>query len=298
MSTRSFGKCGFALAASFILISLGATSFAQGTGDQSSYMELSWMKVKQDKVAEFGQLSARIADANRRGKGDTWVAYTDMYGKDNYVWMASARSSLSDVEPAMNKFLGALKEFMGYSPDRFFAEASKTVESSGTQLWRHRYDLSWNLKDSPDWQAKLAQAHYVAVITVHVKPGHFLDAEKQVKMVSDAVTASGDKQIGLVSQVIMGGDFGTMFVRIPLGSVADIGEMMTARKALGEDGYRKYSEMAAQDYASVDYSLKRIMPEWSNPPASFVGANPAMWKVKPVVAAAKPKPAESAKAAQ
>jgi len=297
MSAISFRKCSSIVAASLVVITGGAAKcLAQGTSDQPSYMELSWMKVKQDKVAEFGQMSARIADANRRGKGATWVAYSDMYGKDNYVWMASARSSLAEVEPSTEKFLGALKEFMGFTPDRFFAEASKTVESSGTELWRHRYDLSWNVKDSADWQAHLAKAHYVAVITIQVKPGKTVDAEKQIKMVSDAVAGSDNKTVGLVSQLIMGGDSGRMYIRVPFESVAGVGQMVSVRKALGEEGYRTFSEMSAQDFASVDYSLKRLIPEWSNPPAGFVEANPTMWKVKPMVTA-KPKPAAASKPA-
>ena len=297
MSTLSSRKCSSIVAAFLVVISAGAAKcFAQATSDQSSYMELSWLRVKQDKVAEFGQMSARIADANRRRKGDTWVAYADLYGRDNYIWFAAARPSLADVEPAMNKMMGAVKEFMGYTPDRFFAEASKTVESSGTELWRHRYDLSWNVKDSADWQAHLAKAHYVAVVTIHVKPGKTVEAEKQIKMVSDAVAGSDNTTVGLVSQLIMGGDAGRMFIRVPFESVTEVGTMISARKALGEEGYRTFSEMSAQDFVSVDYSLKRLVPEWSNPPAGFVEANPAMWKVKPVVTA-KPKPAAASKPA-
>jgi len=264
---------------------------AQQMADEPRYMELSWMRVKQDKTAEFAQMSARIADANRRGKGDTWVAYADLYGRDNFVWMAAGRKSLGDIEPGMNKFMGAIKEFMGYSGERFFAEASKTVENSGSELWRHRFDLSWNLKDGEDWEAHLAKAHYVAVVTIRVKPGHVLDTEQQIKMVSEAVTGSSDsKAVGLVSELVMGGEAGRFYVRIPFESLADFGQMPSVRRLLGDEGYRKYSEMTAQDFASVDYSLKRIVPEWSSPPAGFVEANPAMWKMKPMVTA-KPKPA-------
>jgi len=284
--------CSLAAASLSLVLTVAPACFAQQTSDKSSYIELSWMRVRQDKLAEFGQLSARVAEANRRGKGDHWVAYQDLYGTDNQVWMVSGRQSLADIEPGMTKFTGAIKEFMGYSPEHFFAEASKTVEASGSQLWRHRFDLSWNVKDSADWEGRLAKSHYIAVITLRVRPGRMVETEKQIRTVADAVTAAKTETAGLVSQLIMGGDPGTFCVRIPLESVAGLEQMTSARQALGEEGYRNYSEMSEKDFASVEYKLKRIVPEWSSPPPSFIAANPTMWKVK-AMAPAKPKPASA-----
>lgn len=148
MSERSLLRC--CALTSLVLSVFTVTCLAQQVSEPSSYIEISWMRVKQDKVAEFNQLALRVADANRRGNGDNWIAFMDMYGRDNSIWFASARQSLNDVEPGMNKFMGAIKEFMGYSPDRIFAEISKTVEASGTQLCRPRLDLGWNVKDMAD----------------------------------------------------------------------------------------------------------------------------------------------------
>lgn len=276
---------GRSLAAISLLFISASVCLAQQTSDQSTYIEVTWLKVKQDKVAEFGQMASRIADANRRAKGDHWIAYVDMYGKDNNVWMAALRSSLTDVEPGMNKFMGAVKEFMGYSPERFMAEASKTTDSSGTELWRQRFDLSWNIKDAADWSERVAKAKYMAVVTIRVKPGHILDAAKQIEMVRDATLTRGDGTSGAVAQLVMGGDPATFYIRIPFESLADLEKMPSPRTVLGDEAYRKYSEMAAQNYLSLDYSFRRAVTEWSNPPASFAEANPAMWKVKPVVSA-------------
>lgn len=282
--------------AACILFLSGAAGLclAQQTSDQTSYLELSWMRVKQDKVAEFGQLASRIADANRRGKGDQWIAYMDYYGRDNYIWIVSRRNSLTELEPAMNSFMGAVKEFMGYSPERFMAETSKTVEASGGELLRQRFDLSWGIKDADDWTAHLAKAHYVAVITVHVKAGHMADVENQLRTLKDAVVGHEDAPPGSVMQLLFGGDPGTFYVRIPLESITDMNKMVSPRGALGEEGYKRYSEMTAQNIVSFDYALKRFVPEWSNPPAAFIEANPTMWKVKPI-APAKPKAAASEK---
>src|SRR5438067_13315854 len=122
MSHRSLLKGCSAAACLFIVGAFAVPCFAQQMSDQGGFVEVSWMRIKQDKVAEFGQLATRIADANRRGKGDNWLAHMDMYGRDNYVTMGAMRSSLDEIEPGMNKFMGSIKEIMGYSLERFMGD--------------------------------------------------------------------------------------------------------------------------------------------------------------------------------
>jgi hypothetical protein len=248
------------------------------------------MKVKQDKVGEFGEIARRIADANRRGKGDNWTAYTDFYGTDQYVAMASIRPSLDAIEPGMNKFMGSLKEVMGFNPERFFAETAKLLESSGSELRRRLLDLSWGVKDTQDWMSHMAKAAYIGTVTIKVKPGRILDAEKQLIMVKEAASNKEGQAAASVTQVMFGGSIGTFYITVPMESLADISKMGGARNILGEEAYRTYSQMAAENYISAEYTLRRAVPAWSNPPASYLESNPKLWTVKPV-AAAKPKPA-------
>jgi hypothetical protein len=288
MRTRTLLKSCPAVAALFVVTIAPLLSSAQTQGEPG-YLETSRLKVRQDKVAEFNQLAMRIADANRRGNGDHWTAIVDMYGRDNFVWMVASRNSLSEIEPGMNKFGSAVKEFMGMPLDRLMAEASKLTDSSTSELRVRRPDLSWNITDMPSWMARVARAKYLAVVNIHVKPGHIVDAEKQVMMIRDAMNGKPEAMAASVSQVRFGGDPGTLWITIPLAEITDIDKMSSPRTVLGEEGYRQYSEMAAQNYASVEFSLKRFVPEWSNPPAAFVEANPKFWTVKPVPAMAKPK---------
>lgn len=282
--------------AGLLILSGAGLCTAQTSPDQPAYLELSWQHVKQDKVAEYGQLSTRVADANRHGKGDHWVAYADYYGRDNTIWFGAARASLSDVQTGAKNFLGAVKEFMGYTPERFLAESSKVCESSGTELMVYRFDMSWNVKNSDEWSALLAKAKYVQFVVAKVKPGHMLDAEKQMGVLRDAILAKSPTAAGVITQLVTGGDPGTFVVRMPLQSVEDLAGVPGPRAVLGEDGYKQYSEMTAQNFSSFDYSLKELVPEWSNPPDSFVKANPDMWKPKPA-ATAKAKPAPDKKPA-
>jgi hypothetical protein len=279
------GGCS-AAAALFVMTVTPLPSSAQMT-TEPGYLETTWIKVRQDKVAEFNQLAIRVADANRRGKGNNWTAAVDMYGRDNYVWMTSIRNSLGEIEPGMNKFGGALKEFMGFSWDRFASETSRLTDSSGTELRVRHPELSWNINDMPSWLAQVGKAKYLAMIVLQVKPGHLADAEKQLMMIRNAANGKAEAMAASVSQVSFGGDPGTFWITIPLSEIADMNKMGSPRTLLGEEAYRQYSEMSAQNYAKVEYSLKRFVPEWSNPPAAFVEANPKFWTVK--VPVAKPK---------
>ncbi len=263
---------------------------AQQSSDPGGLIEVTWIKVKQDRVSEFDQMARRIADANRRAKGDNWVAYTDFYGADQYVQMASTRSSPEAIETGMNKFMMSVKEIMGYTPDRFFAEAAKLAESSGTELRKRRWDLSWGSTDGQDWFSKMAKAAYVASVVVKVKPGRIPDAEKQMSMIKQAATNKGETSAGMVSQVVLGGSAGTFYVTIPMKSLRDIGAIPSPSSMLGEEGYRNYSQMSAENYASVEVRLRRSVPAWSNPPASYLEANPKLWTVK---AQASPKSKEA-----
>jgi hypothetical protein len=293
MFTRTELAICFSRLACSVLLAGAGLCFAQDTSKQPGYLELNWFRVKQDKVAEFGQLANRIADANRRGKGDHWIACMDIYGRDNHVWMLVRRTNLAEIEPGMASFFGALKEFAGYSPERFMAESSKVVESSGAQLLRVRMDLSWGFKDVDEWTQLVAKSRYMAVVTVHVKPGRTLDADTQLRTLKEAIVSHGETSAASVVQLVLGGDPGTLYVRIPLESVTDIEKMGSPRGALGEEGYKRYSEMSAQNISSFEYTLMRFVPEWSNAPESFIQANPALWKVKPMIAA-KPKAAATA----
>jgi hypothetical protein len=275
------------------LIVVGALALpcsAEQSSDPGGFIEVTWMKVKQDRVSEFDQMARRIADANRRAKGDNWVAYTDFYGTDQYVQMASTRSSPEAIEAGMNKFMMSAKEIMGYTPDRFFAEAAKLVETSGTELRRRRWDLSWGSTDGQDWFSKMAKAAYVASVVIKVKPGRAADAEKQMLMLKQAATNKGEGSAGMMSQVVLGGAAGTFYLTVPIESLRDIAAIQSPSSMLGEEAYRNYLQMAAENYASVEIRLRRSVPAWSNPPASYLAANPKLWTVK---AAPAPKPKEA-----
>jgi len=255
--------------------------------------ELWWGKIKQDRVAEFGTLATRIADANRRGKGDNFIAATDFYGNEGTVYVQSSRSSMDEIEPAMTKFYGSIREYLGFSPERFAAEVSKLVDESHTELRIRRPDLSVS-KDPDTSNRAFGSAKYVVSVRYNVKVGHLPGAERQFLQVKKAADSSAAVTMPVaISQSMAGKPGMTFYVLIPLASIADYGRTPSIRKVLSEEAYEQFAREFPENFESVDTRVLRVVPEWSNPPAAVVQVDPKFWNPKPA-ATAKPRQATEA----
>jgi len=65
------------------------------------YLDMFIAKVRPDKRAEFDAISKKVADANRRNNGDTWIAMDAEYGEWNTVSFVSTRRSYADAEKSL-----------------------------------------------------------------------------------------------------------------------------------------------------------------------------------------------------
>lgn len=266
-------------------------SAAVGLGQSNQYVEIWTAKVRQDRVAEFGTIATRVADANRKN-GDHFVAFSDFYGKDNRVSIAMPRASAAEIEPAMGKFMGSLKEYLGMTPDRFMADISRLIEEGYSELRLRRPDLSSNIADDEAWARAVGSARYMMTISLKLKPGRIIDAEKQLLMVKQKSEAN---QIPTaISQVVAGRPGSYFYVSRPMKSIADLDQMPGLRATLGDEAYEQFQESVSRNFESSEYRIMRIVPEWSNPPKMVADADPKFWAPKP---ASKPKakPAPEAK---
>src|SRR5205085_5724469 len=101
------------------------------------------------------------------------------------------------------------------------------------------------VKDTQDWMSHMAKAAYIGTVTIKVKPGRILDAEKQLIMVKEAAANKQGQAAASVTQVMFGGSIGTFYITFPMESLADISKMGGAGNSLGEEAYRTYSQRAA-----------------------------------------------------
>src|SRR5690349_13136247 len=94
-----------------VMAAAAALSLAQ---TPSGYLDVYIVKVKPEKRTEFDAVAKKVAEANRKHKGDNWVAYATEYGEQNTVIFSSVRGSYADIDKASEAFMKAMKE--GHGP--------------------------------------------------------------------------------------------------------------------------------------------------------------------------------------
>jgi hypothetical protein len=244
-------------------------------------------------MAEFDAFARKMADANRRAKdkGDYWIAYQDYYGVLGRTYLVSTRATLEEITQAEPKFLGALKEFAGMTPEKFSGELGRMTTDAHAELYTRRWDLSYNVPKDPAELIRLtASLRFLRLVTLTVRPGRGPAVEKQLAILKQAMESADKKVAGFVSQSFAGAP-GTVFSIVGIAStLGDLENRPSAQTVLGESGYADFSRMSAENLDSVDFRILRAIAEWSNPPKAIAGADPAFWNPKPP-AAPKPKPA-------
>ncbi len=139
--------------------------------EQAGYLDVYIAHVKPEKRAQFDAVNKRIAEANRRYKGDTWIAMETTYGEQNTVRFVSARGSYSDVEKAFATFMGAVSKAPG--GPTLFQEFNSTLESARSEIRRRRWDLSYNPpSDAAAGMRAVGNARWIRTVIVRVRPGH------------------------------------------------------------------------------------------------------------------------------
>ncbi|HEY1648992.1 MAG TPA: hypothetical protein VGF96_13505 [Terracidiphilus sp.] len=142
--------------------------------------------------------------------------------------------------------------------------------------------------------ADLSNARYMEVSSFHVRPGHDHDWTELAKMVIAAHQKAGTSAHWATYELAYGG--GDEYVILSADkSMADIDQGFAEGKqfeaAMGEDGMKKFGELAAATIESSDSELFTINPRQSYAPEEWIKANPEFWKPKaPAAPAAKPAP--------
>ena len=267
---------------------------------QGGYLDVYIAKVKPEKRAEFDAVNKKMADANRRYKGDTWVALETEYGELNTVSFSSSRSSYAEAEKGSDAFEGALVKAYGEAGAKALEhEFDSTLISSRGEIRQRRYDLSYNaLADSTAYMQIIGKARWVRSAIVHVRPGHTVEFEAELKEMKAASEKSNQPGTRWVSEVTGGGSPGTYVITRILTSLGELDQATSMKELLGEEGYQRFQNVNVVAVSGVDYVVYRILPELSNPSPEIVAVAPDFWSPKPKPGAtAKPKSAEAGKAA-
>lgn len=274
-----------ALAVSLLLAAAAAGQM------QEDYLDVLIAKVKPEKRADFDMAVKKMADANQRLKGDTWVATEITYGEGNTISFTSARRSYADIEKGYEVFVGALNKAYGPAgAGKIFQDFSSATVSTRGEVRRRRWDLSANVPEDPAARTKLlGEARWAITTAVHVRPGQILNFEAGAREIKAARERDNSKPVFLVSQAVAG-QHGTVFYFTSLqSSLGGLDAITPLSQALGEEGFRKFLSTAAESVESAETFISHFLPELSNAPEEVAAVAPGFWRPKPV-AAAKPKP--------
>ncbi len=144
--------------------------------------------------------------------------------------------------------------------------------------------------------ADIPHIRYFDISVFRVRPGHEKDWETLVKM----YTAAFEKIEGShwdTFEAVYGTPGGTYIVITPMKSLSEVDHSFAQGKefeaAMGKEGMKKFSELAAAAIESSQSNLFAINPRMSYPPDEWVKADPDFWKSKPAHAAATKKEEKS-----
>jgi hypothetical protein len=276
MNRRVFGVLGLTLLPA-------AVAVAQMPNE---YLDVEVARVRPEKRAEFDAVIRRMADANRRGRGDTWLAMETMYGEGNTVSFVSIRASYAEVEKGSDAFFAALRK--AYTPagaDKLLREEGDYLLSSRAEIRRVRWDLSANAPTDLAAMAKLTgEGRWVRTTVVRVRPGQESTFEAQLKDLLGTLGGYNPTQAIIVSQAVAGQQGTVFYISTVRTSMAGF-DSDTTPQPTGESGYDAFVKAVADSAESTETVINHFLPELSNPPEEIAAAAPEFWKGKAATAA-------------
>jgi hypothetical protein len=240
--------------------------------------------IKPDKRADFDTISKKVAEANRRAKGDIFIAFEQVYGADYTAMYISSRENFAAVENGMNSFTAAINEAYGVGGmKKFMADSTPTVQSAAARLRARRVDLSVNFpKDMAAYYQHVGQTRYARITEYRVRAGRTPQFEHLALQAKEAVEKDDSTAISTVSQAVAGAPAGTYYVTTLAPNMAAFDSSPNLRKIVGDEEYMKWSNALAECVESYQSFIYRVNPEWSNPPKEVADIAPDYWHPKVV----------------
>ncbi|MBV9406088.1 MAG: hypothetical protein JO211_12155 [Acidobacteriaceae bacterium] len=268
-------------------LSLGLFASALAPAQMSDYLDVYVAHVKPDKRADFEALSRKVADANRKPKGDRWIAMETVYGDGNVFQFVSERKDYAAVDQSMKDFMAALNEAFGPASKKMDQDYLNTVVSVHSELRRRRWDLSINGPKDRDAYAKIVgNARWLRTIEVHVRQGHEAEFEEQVKQVKTAYESGATSWPLFVSQVVAGAPGNVYYISSLQPSLASFDSAPSTRKLMGEEAFGAWEKSTGETVTWSETRILRLRSELSSPPEDIVQTAMEFWTPKPVAAIA------------
>jgi len=260
-------------------LAMGLLAGAAAAQNNSGIVDVYIAKIKPEKRGDFDAIARKVADANRKAKGDHWLALSVEYGEQNTVMMSSVRENFAAIDSGVQSFEAALKEGFGPTWPKLFQDMSNCLVSSRSEIRRRRLDLSRNVPaNQEDIYKVVGASRFARMNVVRIRSGHIAEFEESMKTMKAAMEQPNGRPF-FVSQVIAGDRSGTFYI-ISYGK--NMGDFETPtrslREVLGESGYDQYQKVGRDAVITSETMIARLVPDLSNPPEGMVNADPAFWR--------------------
>ncbi len=249
---------------------------------KDQYLDILVVKVKPERRADFDALNKRFVEANR-ANGDIWLALSTEYGENNTVTFVSPRTGYAGIDQGSDAFMAAVNKAFGPAEGKkAMQDFNAMTVSSRSELRRRRPDLSINFPSDPaEWAKLVGESRWVRLGTVHVRPGHSVDYEAEIKRIKEAWEKSPQKITVAVSQGMEGTSGPVYYLATYGNSLGAFDGRPALRDILGDEGFQRYLKVASELIVDTHSELLRYLPELSNPPKEVVAAAPDFWNPKP-----------------
>lgn len=292
---KTLHACGV-LALSLVAWAPAGAQESPAPQNRPKYLDVMTVQIKPDKHADFHALVRKAVDANRRNKGDHWIAWGTAFGPGGTVYFTSPRASFADVEKASADFDRALKESLGPAAAKLGFDFDSCVERSRSEIRIFRWDLSRNApEDSQEIMRTVANTRWVRTSNVEVLRAKVAEWEAAAPEFLNAMARGTPNLMTLVTQSIVGGTGENVQFHFATycKSMADMDAMPTMRERMGDELFRKFQQLNAGTVARVNTAILRPIAELSNPPEFIVNVSRDFWSPKPpMTAARKARPVE------
>lgn len=258
---------------------------------QAEYLDMTRVTVRGDKIKDYEDAVKKLADVNRRYKGDRWIALSTEYGDFGGYTFSSTRENLAGVEEGMGAFQKALKEGLGPLGDKLMRDLYGFSAAGHNELRHRRWDLSVNKPSSTAELMKMvAGTRWIRVLTVDLKPGRNMEYAEAWKPFGEELAKVTPAVPIMVSESATGSP--AMYMAVYFKSWAEMDASNAGvQAAFRSAAYARLTKVNQEAVVSSRWEVNRVRPDLSNPPDDVVQADPTFWKPKPAAAAA-PKPPE------
>jgi hypothetical protein len=276
-------KISLILSAVCLLVSLACAAAAQTAGPPKVFL-FEREEIKPGKFDEHLRESNNFARtlAYAKKAGEASYVRLGMYpvaGNYNEVFYAYPFESLEqwaqsqrDIERWMTTPGPVKAYFDGVTGPPRQGEDLHTSERSMVAVYHP--ELSFNPRQS------LAKTRYVSLSTFRIKIGHYGDFIRLTGMYTDAAKKMKGDHHWATYETVGGAPDGTFLILTSMESLAEMDAMMASSdefpKALG-DKLDDFEKLSAATIDSITTTIYQLDPKMTNPPDSFVAADPKFW---------------------